>query len=142
IMPLPGRTGTPAADLAIIRAWRPDRIVSLVEPGEWAASGLASLPAELAAAARAYTAFPIPDYGIPAPGSKPAAMLDAAAATLGAGGAVLLHCHGGKGRSGMIAARLLVMAGATPEAAIRQARAARPGAIETAEQEAWIATGG
>ncbi|MCZ8258979.1 MAG: tyrosine-protein phosphatase [Beijerinckiaceae bacterium] len=141
-MPLPGRTGTPAVDLAMIGAWRPDRIVSLVEPGEWAASGLASLPAELAAIAETFFAFPIPDYGIPAPGPDAAAMLDRASALLQAGGAILLHCHGGKGRSGMIAARLLVMAGATPAAAIRQVRAARPGAIETAEQEAWIAAGG
>lgn len=141
-MPLPGRTGTAAADLAFIRAWRPERIVSLVEPEEWAGLDLAHMPAELAAAAPAFNAFPIPDYGIPSPVSQPGAMLEPATATLRAGGAVLVHCHGGKGRSGMIAARLLVLAGATPAEAIHLVRAARPGAIETKDQEAWIATGG
>lgn len=141
-MPLPGRTGKPADDLARIRAWRPGLIVSLVEPAEWTAFGLGTLPVELAATAASVLAFPIPDYGTPAPGADAPAMLDRAAATLHAGGAVLLHCQGGRGRSGMIAARLLVMAGATPEEAIRLVRTARPGAIETAEQEAWIATGG
>lgn len=141
-MPLPGRTGKPADDLARIRAWRPGLIVSLVEPEEWTVFGLGALPVELAATAESVLAFPIPDYGIPAPETDVPAMLDRAAATLRAGGAVLLHCQGGRGRSGMIAARLLVMAGATPDEAIRLVRISRPGAIETAAQEAWIAMPG
>ncbi|MCZ8182970.1 MAG: tyrosine-protein phosphatase [Beijerinckiaceae bacterium] len=141
-MPLPGRTGSAAADLAIIRAWRPGLLLSLVEAAEWAALGLAALPAKLGATADAFIAFPIPDYGTPEPGSQSAAILDTAAGALGEGGSVLIHCHGGRGRSGMIAARLLVLAGATPAEAILVVRAARPGAIETTAQEAWIATGG
>ncbi|MCZ8376936.1 MAG: tyrosine-protein phosphatase [Beijerinckiaceae bacterium] len=141
-MPLPGRTGTAAADLATIRAWRPGLILSLVEPTEWTAFGLGTMPAELAATAATFLAFPIPDYSIPAPGPDAAAMLDRASSLLQAGGTVLVHCQGGRGRSGMIAARLLVSAGSTPDEAIRQIRAARPGAIETPAQEAWIATGG
>ncbi|WP_284177919.1 tyrosine-protein phosphatase [Rhabdaerophilum sp. SD176] len=141
-MPLPGRTGIPASDLAVIRAWRPGLLISLVEPEEWASLGLAALPAELATTADTLIAFPIPDYGTPEPGGRSAAMLETACATLRQGGSVLVHCHGGRGRSGMMAARLLVMAGATPDEAIHLVRAARPGAIETAAQEAWTATGG
>jgi ADP-ribosyl-[dinitrogen reductase] hydrolase len=52
------------------------------------------------------------------------------------GGKILIHCKGGLGRSGMIAARLIVELGAaTPNEAIRRVRVARPGAIETREQE-------
>jgi ADP-ribosyl-[dinitrogen reductase] hydrolase len=51
---------------------------------------------------------------------------------------VVLHCLGGLGRSGMIAARVLVERGLAPAAAITAVRAARPGAIETAQQEAYV----
>ena len=51
---------------------------------------------------------------------------------------VLVHCRGGLGRAGSVAARLLVEFGAAPNEAIRQVRVARPGAIETREQEQWV----
>jgi ADP-ribosylglycohydrolase len=57
---------------------------------------------------------------------------------LRAGERVLVHCRGGLGRAGSVAARLLVEFGATPAAAITQVRAARPRAIETREQEQWV----
>jgi ADP-ribosyl-[dinitrogen reductase] hydrolase len=57
---------------------------------------------------------------------------------LAAGGRVLIHCRGGLGRTGMIAARLLVDGGVAPTEAIARTRAARPGAIETQEQERWV----
>ena len=55
------------------------------------------------------------------------------------GGKILTHCKGGLGRSGMIAARLIIELGAmTPEEAIRRVRASRPGAIETHAQEKHV----
>ena len=57
---------------------------------------------------------------------------------LRAGRNVLLHCRGGLGRSGTIAARLLVELGWEAPAAIRAVRAQRPGAIETRAQEAHV----
>ena len=57
---------------------------------------------------------------------------------LSQGGRVLLHCRGGIGRTGTIAARLLVEFGASPEEAIRMVRRARPGTIETPAQEAYV----
>lgn len=51
---------------------------------------------------------------------------------------VVVHCKGGLGRAGTIAARLLVELGADPEGAIRRVREARPGAIETLEQERHV----
>ena len=53
---------------------------------------------------------------------------------------VLVHCRGGLGRAGTVAARLLVELGASPDEAIRCVRDARsPYAIETAAQEAHVA---
>ena len=51
---------------------------------------------------------------------------------------VLIHCRGGLGRSGMIAVRLLVEMGEKPADAIKQVRAARPGAIESSDQEKYV----
>jgi protein-tyrosine phosphatase len=57
---------------------------------------------------------------------------------LRSGGNVLVHCRGGLGRAGMIAARLLVEEGVPPETAMTAVRAARPRAIETPAQERWV----
>jgi ADP-ribosyl-[dinitrogen reductase] hydrolase len=51
---------------------------------------------------------------------------------------VLVHCRGGLGRSGTIAARLLVEMGWSPNEAIAAVRAQRPGAIETRAQEQYV----
>jgi ADP-ribosyl-[dinitrogen reductase] hydrolase len=50
-----------------------------------------------------------------------------------------MHCRGGCGRSGTIAARLLVELGlAEPAEAIQKVRFSRPCAIERPEQEAVV----
>ncbi|BCZ84837.1 MULTISPECIES: dual specificity protein phosphatase family protein [Paraburkholderia] len=54
-------------------------------------------------------------------------------------GLLLVHCWGGLGRSGMIAARLLVERGMEAQSAIAIVRAARPDAIEMEAQEKWVA---
>jgi len=54
------------------------------------------------------------------------------------GGKVVIHCRVGLGRSGMIAARLMVELGMTPSEAISRVRKARPGAIQTSEQERHV----
>jgi ADP-ribosyl-[dinitrogen reductase] hydrolase len=54
------------------------------------------------------------------------------------GSSVLVHCRGGLGRAGTIAARLLVELGTEPATAIANVRAVRPGAIETSDQERFV----
>jgi ADP-ribosyl-[dinitrogen reductase] hydrolase len=51
---------------------------------------------------------------------------------------VLVHCRGGLGRAGTVAARLLVELGMEPTTAIASVRAVRPGAIETSDQEKFV----
>lgn len=59
-------------------------------------------------------------------------------AVLLAGKTLGIHCMGGRGRSGTVAAMLLVELGLTPAKAILAVRAARPGAIENGEQERFV----
>jgi ADP-ribosyl-[dinitrogen reductase] hydrolase len=54
------------------------------------------------------------------------------------GSHVLVHCRGGLGRAGMIAARLLIELGMAAETATARVRAVRPGAIETRAQEDYV----
>ncbi len=52
---------------------------------------------------------------------------------------VAVHCRQGIGRSGLIAASLLVVSGMNPESAFRQVSVARGlPTRETAEQENWV----
>ena len=54
------------------------------------------------------------------------------------GQSVVVHCRGGIGRTGLVAARLLVELGEGPAAALSRVRSVRPGAVETREQEAYV----
>lgn len=51
---------------------------------------------------------------------------------------IVVHCLGGLGRSGTIAARLLVELGIEPVDAINRVRQSRPGALETKAQEQYV----
>lgn len=83
---------------------------------------------------------PIPDVSIPGPAFEMAWKTIGPRLTerLREGGAVVVHCRGGLGRAGMVAAKLITIMGEDPRAAIERVRAVRPGAIETPEQEAYV----
>ena len=51
---------------------------------------------------------------------------------------IVVHCMGGKGRSGTIAAILLIEFGEDNKKAMKEVRKKRTGAIETKEQEEFI----
>lgn len=126
-------------DLARIAAWGTALLLTLMEQHELARHGVP----DLGTCARRWMAWrwlPIVDRQIPDAAFEaawpPAA--DDVRRRLDAGENVVVHCLGGLGRSGMIAARILVERGLAPAAAMAAVRAARSGAIETAHQEAYV----
>ena len=78
--------------------------------------------------------LPVRDFTPPTPPQLDQGVA-AIAQAIDAGHAVLVHCKGGKGRGGTLAACYLVSRGMSPEEAIAKVRALRPGAIETSRQE-------
>jgi atypical dual specificity phosphatase len=96
-------------------------------------------PAALARHGLSEVHLPVRDFTPPSP-----EQLDAGVAAieraLARGQRVAVHCAGGLGRTGTLLACYLVRHGASPEEAIARVRAARPGSVETAAQEAAVAT--
>ena len=87
--------------------------------------------------------LPIPDAGVPDQGFE-VLWKDAGQrlhALLKEGHNIVIHCKGGLGRTGTIAARLLVEFGVDPKMAINSVRKARPGSIENERQEQYILEG-
>eukprot|EP01090_Pellita_catalonica_P006334 TRINITY_DN16544_c0_g1_i1.p1 TRINITY_DN16544_c0_g1~~TRINITY_DN16544_c0_g1_i1.p1 ORF type:complete len:168 (+),score=40.96 TRINITY_DN16544_c0_g1_i1:83-586(+) len=57
---------------------------------------------------------------------------------LEAGKTVVVHCNGGKGRSGMVAVGVLITFGVPPSEAVQKVRTARPGTIRNPAQIFYI----
>ncbi len=139
ITPIPGRTRHYATNRDRLLAWCPALVISMTPLSELSRKGAAGLPVDLAAAGIAWRHLPVADFGAPDAGVL-AAWPEAQAVALAAlarGGRVLVHCHGGCGRSGMAALRLMIAAGEQPAAALMRLRSVRPCAVETAAQLAW-----
>ena len=84
--------------------------------------------------------YPLVDGDIPkATNAGPWSIVgDECRALLRDGFNVLIHCKGGLGRAGTIAAKLLAELGVFDERAIELVRDARPGAIENAMQACYV----
>ena len=127
-------------DLAAIHAANISTVVSLISLAEMQKLGVPNLPEQVVLHKLAWLQLAIEDFGTPdLQALESWQQLKAVIlAALARDETVLLHCAAGLGRTGMMAACLLVACGQTPEAAITQVRAARPGTIETEAQAAFI----
>jgi ADP-ribosylglycohydrolase/protein-tyrosine phosphatase len=129
-----------ALDVAAIREWGATAVVTLLESAEFTRLQVEALPEAVVAAGMEWHHLPVRDVSVPTAAFERRWRYAGARLRqrLRAGERVLVHCRGGLGRAGIVAARLRVEAGEAPATAIAQVRAVRPGAIETAEQEAWV----
>lgn len=144
ITPCPGkRQRDLEQDLEQLNSWGARAVVTLVEDYELEMLKVENMKSAVEQIKMKWFHCPIPDF------SGPGGLFEAAWVQRGAGkqvreilksgGSVVVHCRGGIGRAGTIAARLLVELGvAIPPEALRRVRRARPGAVETSEQERHV----
>ena len=86
-----------------------------------------------------FISFPIPDRGVPASTPAVLSLLRGIVGALEEGKRVAVHCRQGIGRSGLIAAGLLMSSGIGADQAIEVVSSARGVAVpETPAQLAWI----
>ena len=129
-----------AMDLDAIRVWGATAVVTLLEPHELTLLKVEGLGVEVARRGMTWFHLPIVDVSVPTQTFEAQWEADGRAlrALLRSGSDIVVHCRGGLGRAGTIAARLLVELGVAPQTAIAGVRAVRPGAIETRAQETYV----
>jgi protein-tyrosine phosphatase len=125
-----------------VTAWRKaglSTVVSLLEADEAAQLDLADESSAVESAGLRFISFPIPDRGVPASIRPALSLLAKITGALEQGENIAAHCRQGIGRSGLVAASLLVLSELAVEKAIEVVSAARGLAIpETPEQLEWI----
>ena len=128
-------------DLERIQAWGATAVVTLNPNGELAALGVPDLGQAVGEAGLAWYHLPIPDMASPDRrwDERWQAVAPEIHRSLYAGGRWVVHCKGGLGRAGTVAARLLLDRGIPSVDAMALVRQARPGAIETGAQERYLA---
>jgi protein-tyrosine phosphatase len=129
-------------DLKLIAAWKPHAVLSLMEEHELAEAGapVRLLNEELRAQGIDWLHLPICDMQAPDKRFE-AAWIDLwprLDRELQQGGRVFIHCYAGLGRTGTVAALILMQYGISARDALRQVRAARPGSVQSTEQEHYL----
>lgn len=116
-----------------------DVVVSLLETNEADQLDLIGERQAAEATGIRFISFPIPDRGIPASVPPAKSLMADLAGILEKGQNVAVHCRQGIGRSGLIAAGLLIITGASPANAIQAVSSARgPSIPETLVQRQWV----
>ena len=127
-------------DLEAIEAWNADVLVTLLEDHEFEMLQVPEFKSAITNRNFLWRHLPITD------GCAPDERLERQWRICGSelreilnrGGRIVVHCRGGLGRAGTVAARLLIELGFEPQEAMQQVRKARHGAIETQQQEEYL----
>lgn len=125
-------------DLVRIQKWGAVAVVSLMEAFELAEYQAERIGAAVEALGMEWHHLPIVDVDVPREPFETVWVRSGPTLRdhLTARRRILLHCRGGLGRTGTVAARMLAELGMPAQDAIAAVRAARPGALETAAQVA------
>jgi len=94
-----------------VSGWRSagvETVVSLLESSEIDELALSDEPRECQARDIEFISFPIPDYGVPSSLRDARVLAERLSARVRSGKAVAIHCRAGIGRSGLVAACVLL----------------------------------
>ncbi len=142
MQPNPGAAKYLEPDLKELSDWGANGVVSLIEEKEFRLNNVTELPRRLTEAGMWWLHLPIVDMDIPDQNFEDIWAYDGERIrhALRIGERVILHCYAGLGRTGMIAARILVEMGMDPEMAIKTVRQPNGRRIQTKRQSAFVRT--
>jgi protein-tyrosine phosphatase len=128
------------ADLDMIVEWGARIVITLIEEHEFSMLGVPELGSRVEARGIEWIHLPITDLDAPDERFETGwrASREQVMGCLNDGGRVLVHCRGGLGRAGTVAAFVLIESGMKVDEAVYRVRKVRPGAIETAEQMRYL----
>ena len=129
-----------ALDMPVIADWGASTLVTLLEEHEFRCLGVPNLGVIAETAGLEWHCLPIQDVSIPDERFERLWTYSGhiLRRKLASGERIVLHCRGGYGRTGTIAARLAIESGAEPAEALSRVRAARAGTVETGGQKAYV----
>lgn len=126
-------------DLQSIRSWGASVIVTLLETYELSILGITDLCDKALALNLHWIHLPIRNMELPDKAFEESwqSVGPGLLKLLDGGQRIFIHCKEGVGRSGIVAARLLIESGVHPEEAMKIVRKARPGSLMLHSQEAY-----
>lgn len=130
--PCPGTRDASVTDaLLTLREAGAAAVVTLMPDEELVQNGVMSIAAQCEALGMAWFQLPVADESVPGADFDEcwAQHLPRILALLDAGQSVAMHCKGGSGRTGLIAARILMARGVPAATAVERVQALRPRAI-------------
>ena len=114
-------------------------VVSLLEDNEARTLGLDAEREVVKALGMDFVSFPIPDMGLPRSVEEFTSLSKMLLKQVDTGSNILVHCHAGIGRSGLMAAGILLHCDLDPQQAFAHVSKMRGVRVpETPEQEYWL----
>ena len=135
----PAQCGNAAVMISDMATGGVRQVVSLLQPGESRELGLVNEEALVNAQSMEFVSFPIPDMGLPESVNDFARLSQKLFHQVEAGINTLIHCRAGIGRSGLLAAAVLLHGGRSVQQAFTQVSHMRGCQVpETAQQGDWL----
>lgn len=127
--------------LATLKAAGATALVTLMPGDELAANGVSDIADRCHALGLDWFQLPVADEHAPLADFDAQWLADGdrITALLREGRDIAIHCKGGSGRTGLIAARLLIALGLPRAEAVARVQALRPKALQHPVHQAWIA---